>query len=303
MGGAALLAALLSACCGQPGQPSCNNPLIKVVPTASGFNISGSQFSGGKPCARISMMGFPSNTGASGTIVLGDVNCPGGAFPKFVWNYSLFNCTPSSTIAVSIIATDQVTLKAAIQPARSNSCPGLPPAPGATMPGIVRIDDEIITTDDFIRTLKLSGQFEGLVEQMVRDRLTARAARQAGLQLKPEQIQERADEFRRALGLHRAADTNHYLDALGVSLDEFETWITDSLYQEKMLEQVCSEAAVNQYFTLNSPRFDSVEVSHIVLDAEGAAREMMSVLQEEPEAFAEMAREHSIDTIAASRAA
>jgi peptidylprolyl isomerase len=163
------------------------------------------------------------------------------------------------------------------------------------MPGIVRIDDEVITTDDFIRTLKLSGQFEGLVEQMVRDRLTARAARQAGLQLKPEQIQERADEFRRVLGLHRAADTNHYLDALGVSLDEFEDYITDSLYQEKMMEQVCSEEAVAQYFKLNSPRFDSIEVSHIVLDTEGAAREMMSVLQEEPEAFAEMAREHSVD--------
>lgn len=163
------------------------------------------------------------------------------------------------------------------------------------MAGIVRIDDEVITTDDFIRTLKLSGQFEGLVEQMVRDRLTARAARQAGLQLQAEQIQERADAFRRALGLHRATDTNHYLDALGVSLDEFEAWIVDGLYQEKMMEQVCSEQAVAQYFSLNSPRFDSVEVSHIVLDSEGAAREMMSVLQEEPEAFAEMAREHSID--------
>jgi peptidylprolyl isomerase len=113
--------------------------------------------------------------------------------------------------------------------------------------------------------------------------------------LQPEQVQERADEFRRVLGLHRAADTNHYLDALGVSLDEFEDYITDSLYQEKMLEQVGSEAAVAQYFKLNSPRFDSVEVSHIVLDTEGAAREMMSVLQEAPEAFAEMAREHSID--------
>jgi len=163
------------------------------------------------------------------------------------------------------------------------------------MAGIVRIDDEVITTDDFIRTLKLGGQFEGLVEQMVRDRLTARAARQAGVVLAPEQIQTRADEFRRALGLHRAADTNHYLDALGVSLDEFEAYITDSLYQETMLAQVCSEAAVAQYFKLNSPRFDSVEISHVVLESEGAAREMLSVLQDEPAAFAELAREHSID--------
>jgi hypothetical protein len=124
MGGAALLATLLSACCGQPGQPACNNPLIKVDPTASGFNITGSQFSGGKPCARISMTGFPGNTGASGAIVLGDVNCAGGNFPKFVWNYSLFNCTPSSTIPVNIIATDQVTLKAAIQAATMPWGPG-----------------------------------------------------------------------------------------------------------------------------------------------------------------------------------
>lgn len=162
------------------------------------------------------------------------------------------------------------------------------------MAGIVRIDDEVITTDDFIRSLKLTGQFEGLVEQLVRDRLTVRAAKQSGLPITAEQIQERADQFRRILGLHRAADTNHYLDALGVSLDEFEAFITDSLYQEKMLEQVCNDNAVEQYFKLNSPKFDSVEVSHIVLDAEGKAREMMSVLQEEPEAFAELAREHSV---------
>lgn len=162
------------------------------------------------------------------------------------------------------------------------------------MTGIVRIDDEIVTTEDFIRSLKLSGQFEGLVEQLVRDRLTVSAARKLGLPVTPEQIQERADEFRRVLGLHRAADTNHYLDALGISLDEFETFITDSLYQEAMMEQVCSDAAVDQYFKLNSPRFDSVEVSHIVLDSDGKAREMMSVLAEEPEAFAEMASEHSM---------
>jgi peptidylprolyl isomerase len=162
------------------------------------------------------------------------------------------------------------------------------------MAAIVRIDDEVITTDDFIRSLKLSGQFEGLVEQLVRDKLTVRAAKKINLAIAAEDIQQRADDFRRALGLHRAADTNHYLDALGISLDEFETFISDGLYQEKMMEQVCNEQAVQQYFKLNSPRFDSVEVSHIVLDSDGKAKEMMSVLQDEPEAFSEMAREHSV---------
>ena len=162
------------------------------------------------------------------------------------------------------------------------------------MTAIVRIDDEVIGTDDFIRTLKLTGQFEGLIEQLVRDKLTVRAAKKQGLPVSPDEIQERADQFRRIQGLHRAADMNHYLDTLGVSLDEFELFITDSLYQEKMMAQVCNDKAVEQYFKLNSPKFDSVEVSHIVLDTEGKAKEMMSVLLDDPDSFADMAREHSI---------
>ncbi|QYY32499.1 peptidylprolyl isomerase [Cupriavidus pinatubonensis] len=162
------------------------------------------------------------------------------------------------------------------------------------MTGIVRIDDEVLGVEEFIRLLKFTGQFEGLVEQMVRDKLTVHAAKRAGMSLAQEEIQERADQFRRVQGLHRAADMNHYLDALSVSLDEFEVFITDSLYQERMMEQVCNDAAVHEYFQLNSPRFDSIEVSHIVVDSEGKAKELISYLQDDPDSFAEMAREHSI---------
>lgn len=162
------------------------------------------------------------------------------------------------------------------------------------MAAIVRIDDEVVQVEDFIRTLKLTGQYEGLLEQLVRDKLTVHAARKHGIALSADEVQERADQFRRIRGLHRAADMNHYLDALGVSLDEFETFITDSLYQEKMMEEVCSHRAVEEYFQLNSPRFDSIEVSHIVLETEGAAKEMMSILEDDPDSFTEMAREHSI---------
>lgn len=162
------------------------------------------------------------------------------------------------------------------------------------MTAIVRIDDEVIGIEDFIRTLKLTGQFESLIEQLVRDKLTVHAAKKAGIPVSPEEIQERADQFRRVQGLHRAADMNNYLNALHVSLEEFEVFVTDSLYQEKMMAQVCSDRAVESYFKLNSPKFDSIEVSHIVLDAEGKAKEMMSVLQDDPDSFEEMAREHSI---------
>jgi parvulin-like peptidyl-prolyl isomerase len=162
------------------------------------------------------------------------------------------------------------------------------------MTAIVRIDDESIGIEDFVRTLKLTGQFEGLIEQLVRDKLTVRAAKKQGIPVSAEEIQERADQFRRVQGLHRATDMNNYLDTLGVSLDEFEAFITDGLYQEKMMEAVCSDQAVQEYFKLHSPKFDSIEVSHIVLDTEGKAKEMISFLAEDPDSFAEMAAEHSI---------
>lgn len=161
------------------------------------------------------------------------------------------------------------------------------------MTAIVKIDDEVIDTEDFVRILKLTGQFESLIDQLVREKLTVRAAKKQGIEVPAEQIQERADQFRRVRGLHRASDMNQYLDTLGVGLDEFEAFITESLYEEKMMQTVCSEKAVAEYFKLNSPRFDSIEVSHIIVDKAGMAKELISYLREDADAFADMAREHS----------
>jgi parvulin-like peptidyl-prolyl isomerase len=162
------------------------------------------------------------------------------------------------------------------------------------MTTVVKIDGQAIELEEFVRALKLTGQFEALLEHFVRDRLAALSARKAGIKVTEAEIQERADQFRRVRGLHRASDTNRYLDAMRVSLEEFEAFLTDSLYQEKMLAKVCNEQAAEGYFKLNSPKFDSIEISHIVLDSEPKAKEMIAVLGDDPESFEEMAREHSI---------
>jgi peptidylprolyl isomerase len=162
------------------------------------------------------------------------------------------------------------------------------------MTTIVKIDGHAIDLAEFVRILKLTGQFEALLEQFVRDRLSALGARKAGIQVSEAEIQERADQFRRVRGLHRASDTNKYLDAMRISAEEFEAFITDSLYQEKMMRKVCSDQAAQGYFKLNSPKFESIEVSHVVVDSEAKAKEMIAVLREDPASFDEMAREHSI---------
>jgi parvulin-like peptidyl-prolyl isomerase len=163
-----------------------------------------------------------------------------------------------------------------------------------TMTAIVRIDDEVIGIEELVRTLKLTGRFAELIDQLVRDKLTVRAAKKQRIPVSVEEIQQRADQFRSDHGLHRAADTNRYLDAHGVSLDEFEAFISDCVYQEKMMKQVCGDEAVEKYFKLNASKFNGLEVSHMVLDSEGKAKEMISLLRDDPDCFAEMALEHSI---------
>lgn len=160
---------------------------------------------------------------------------------------------------------------------------------------VAKIDDETISAEGLVKWLKLNGSFDNLIEELISEKLTVHAAKRAGVNVTIEEVQERFDQIRRVEGLHRAKDTQEFLQQLGVSLDDFEAYITDTLYKEKMLEQIRREEAIQEYFSLNSPKFESIEISHIVVDSESKAREILSLAEEEPEMFAELAREHSLD--------
>jgi len=162
------------------------------------------------------------------------------------------------------------------------------------MSDLVKIDDVVFSTEDLIKLLKLDGRFENLMEDVLRDKLAIQAAKKKGVVLTDEEVQEKADQYRRVHGLHRARETNDYLNALGVTLDDFESFLMDMLYHQKAVEMVSTEASIQEFFQLNSPRFDSIEVSHIVMDSEGGAREMLSYLSDDPDSFKEMAIEHSV---------
>ena len=159
---------------------------------------------------------------------------------------------------------------------------------------VVKIDDEEISAESFVKLLKVNDKLDALLESVVTDKLTVHAAKKSGMEISAEELQARADDIRRIEGLHRAQDTMEYLNNLGLSVEEFEQHVVESLYREKMEAQICTEEAVNEYFRLHSPSFDSVEVSHILLDSEGKASEVFALLEEDPDSFADMAMEHSL---------
>lgn len=158
---------------------------------------------------------------------------------------------------------------------------------------IVRIDGDEITSNDLVAWLRLSGRFSHVVQDLIKEKLAATAARKQGLKSSPEELQERADKHRRTLGLHRAKDANEFFDDSSLSLDQYEQFLEDGMLAEKMRAQICSDAAVEEYFSLHGPQFDAIELSHLVIDGEGKAKEIVSLLGEEPESFAEIAAEQS----------
>jgi parvulin-like peptidyl-prolyl isomerase len=161
------------------------------------------------------------------------------------------------------------------------------------MADLLKIDDELITADRFVNLLKLSGRFDAIFDEIVKERVIVHAAKRHGVKITPEAVQQRADQLRRVNGLHRAVEMKRFLETMKVSVAEYEAFITDMLYYEKMMERILSDESVEKFFNLNSPKFDSIDVNHIVLDSEGKAREIMAILSDEPEMFAELAREHS----------
>ena len=102
------------------------------------------------------------------------------------------------------------------------------------MTDLARINDEVITSEDFIKLLKLTGRYDSLMEDILKDKLAVHAAKRQKIPIQPEELQERADQLRRVWGLHRAADTNKWLDAKGLSLEDLERFV-------RTLEDVLNE--------------------------------------------------------------
>lgn len=158
---------------------------------------------------------------------------------------------------------------------------------------IAKINGQGFSSDDLVLWLKLSGRFSQVIEDFIKEKMCAAAARNGGLQAEAEELQKLADESRRAMGLHRAKQANDFLDDAGATLDDFEAYLEDSLLAEKMRNDVQSSAAVEEYFQLNSPQFDSVDVSHMVVEGESQASEIVSLIEDGDETFADLAREYS----------
>lgn len=163
------------------------------------------------------------------------------------------------------------------------------------MKTVLTIDNEKLTADDLITYLRFSNEFEDIAEKIIQDKLLAQAAKTHNMEPDAAELQQVADDFRRFTGMHRAKDTQEWLEAMKVSVDDFEAFLTGMVMKNKMLSELTTDTKLEDYFSQHSPDFDTADIKHILLDDEAKANEIKALLEEDPALFDELVIEHSID--------
>ncbi|MEN8189878.1 MAG: peptidylprolyl isomerase [Thermodesulfobacteriota bacterium] len=163
------------------------------------------------------------------------------------------------------------------------------------MSTVLTIDNVQLTAQDVINFLKFNNEFEEIANRIISDKLTVLAAGQRGISVSDEELQGGADDFRRFAGMHRAKDTEEWMKEMNVSVDDFESFIKDLLLKNKMMLDITSDEAINDYFRLHSPKFEAVDLKHIVIAGKDKANEIFALLEDDEDMFDELVIEHSID--------
>jgi parvulin-like peptidyl-prolyl isomerase len=163
------------------------------------------------------------------------------------------------------------------------------------MSTILKVNDETISSEQFIKILKLTNELPELLENLIKDKVTVHEAKKRGITVSTEEVQKAVDEYRRYAGLHRAKDTQEWLDEQGLNLDEFEDFMSERLYKRKMTASITTDDAIEEYFKLNSPRFEKVDIKQIIVESEAQAKEIMAMIADNPNDFDKYCSEHSLD--------
>jgi len=104
-----------------------------------------------------------------------------------------------------------------------------------------------VRTEEIVDYLMLKGDFSKAHRDLTIQKITATAARKAGLKVSDKELQTAADEFRRKNGLHKAGDIKAWLKATKISLEQFENFFEFSLLAEKFKDQLEKKAMKEKY--------------------------------------------------------
>jgi hypothetical protein len=144
--------------------------------------------------------------------------------------------------------------------------------------------------------LHLQGQLRPLVLEALADRLVQEEARREGLSIPADDLQAAADLFRRRHGLSTAADTHAWLLGRGLSVDDFEARLEESLLADRF-KQHLTAPQVDEYFAAHRAEFELLRLGLVLVERDDLARELASQVRDESRGLEDVAREHGLTVV------
>jgi parvulin-like peptidyl-prolyl isomerase len=154
------------------------------------------------------------------------------------------------------------------------------------MSKIITISPEII-----VRQIQLSCQIPSVIEAIATRQIVARTAEAFGIQIEPSELQQAADKFRLDNNLLSADLTWSWLQKHGLSLDDFEELIYDTVLSSKLARHLFAER-VEPFFVEHQLDYAQVVMYEVVLGDCDLAIELFYALEENEISFWQVARQY-----------
>jgi PPIC-type PPIASE domain len=149
-----------------------------------------------------------------------------------------------------------------------------------------------VNGQDIIENLKYSLDYARILANTERDKLIISLCESFEINVSEAEIQESGDIFRKHSGLRGADETLRWLEAQGITPEDWAKGIYISLMTTKLKEHVCSAEADN-YYLGNREACKRVAISQILVSEQATAVKIAYSLRENQSQFCALALEHS----------
>ena len=152
-----------------------------------------------------------------------------------------------------------------------------------------------ISPEEVVRSIALTTDAGVIWNRIILEKEARGKAREIGIEITTKELQACADAYRQSRGLELAEDTDRFLDAIGMTVDDFEAYCESVVLIEKLKESLASPQKIEEYFANNRHSFDTARLSMILADRKELLDEIKMQVEEDGESFHELARKHTQD--------
>jgi len=139
------------------------------------------------------------------------------------------------------------------------------------MAGKKEIEVAVAEVVDYMR---ITGQFAPALRDVVIRKITAQAAKDSGIRVSTEELQEASDAFRILNGLNKAEDTENWIKSSGISVDVLEDFLETNLLVSKFKDALLNK--MDKENILSSEKIQNV--MRDLIFGEWAEKELQSTI-------------------------